>query len=293
MSKQPIPAHLVGPTSRQSGVPTRTQSKFREDLPELPISPPSSRVQSPELSIITAGVIASRRAPRGPDTQMKMVEQSAPIRNDSPAILEDEESGALSQSYGSVDSEGSWISGRLGKYTSHTSHPHGSLSSLKKAKPEFAGSFDRLPVPEHEFFAALTPDIGSRRVSVEHAIDTTPTADLSLEEATPLRQATARRRPTVVHNDPRFKSREGLLTEYQAAEPVTPREGSMSSDSAENSPVELHKAQSVNYGRMLGHGKTLSAGSAKMFDIAPKRSKSVTTLLSEATPRGSPQIRQE
>jgi hypothetical protein len=97
-----------------------------------------------------------------------------------------------------------------------------------------------------------------------------------------------------VHNDPRFKSREGLLTEYQAAESVTlSREGSMSSDSVEHSPVELHKAQSVNYGRMIGHGKTLSAGSAKMFDIAPKRSKSVTTLLSEASPRGSPQIRQE
>ncbi|KAI4790552.1 hypothetical protein E4T45_13150, partial [Aureobasidium sp. EXF-8846] len=197
MSKQPIPAHLVGSTSRQSGVPTRTQSKFREDLPELPISPPSSRVQSPELSVITAGVMASRRTPRGPDSQMKMVEQSAPIRNDSPAILEDEESGVLSRSYGSVDSEGSWISGRLGKYTSHTSHPHSSLSSLKKAKPEFAGSFDKLPVPEHEYFAALTPDNGSRRVSAEHAIETTPTADLSPAEVAPLRQATARRRPTV------------------------------------------------------------------------------------------------
>ena len=168
------------------------------------------------------------------------------------------------------------------------------MSSLKKAKPEFTGSFDKLPVPEHEYFAALTPDNGSRRVSAEHAIETTPTADISPGETAPLRKATARRRPTVVHNDPRFKSREGLLTEYQAAEPVTPsREGSISSDSIGNSPVELHKAQSVNYGRMHGHGKTLSAGSAKMLDIAPKRSKSVTTLLSEASPRGSPKIRQE
>jgi hypothetical protein len=295
MSKQPIPAHLVGPSSsRQSGVPTRTQSKFREDLPELPISPPSSRVQSPELSIITAGMVAPKGAKRGPDTQTKMVDHSGPIRNDSPAIPEDEETAVLSQSYGSVDSEGSWISGRLGKYTSHTPHPHSSLSSLKKAKPEFAGSFDKLPVPEHEYFAALTPGDSNRRISAEHAIETTRMADLSPEEAAPLRQATTRRRPTVVHNDPRFKSREGLLMEYQAAELETPsREGSTSGDSAEHSPVELHKAQSVNYGRMHGHGKTLSAGSAKMLDIAPKRSKSVTTLLSEASPRGSPQIRQE
>ncbi|CAD0113630.1 unnamed protein product [Aureobasidium uvarum] len=295
MSKQPIPAHLVGPpSSRQSGAPTRTQSKFREDLPELPISPPSSRVQSPELSVITAGVLAARRAKRGADTQTKTktVDQSGLIRNDSPAIVEDEESAVLSQSYGSVDSEGSWISGRLIKRTSHTSHPHSSLSSLKKAKPEFTASFDRLPVPEHEYFAALTPDNGSRRVSAEHAI-ATPTAEPSPEVAAPLRQATARRIPTVVHNDPRFKSREGLLTEYQAGEPVTPsREGSLSGESAENSPVELHKAQSVNYGQMHGHGKSLSAGSARMFDITPKRSRSAATLLTGASPRSSPRIPQ-
>ncbi|KAH0385667.1 hypothetical protein KCU92_g3379, partial [Aureobasidium melanogenum] len=295
MSKQPIPAHLIGPpSSRQAGFPTRTQSKFREDLPELPISPPASRVQSPELSVITAGVVAARRAKHSADTQPKMADQPGLIRNDSPAIFEDEESTILSQSYGSVDSEGSWISGRLGKRTSHTSHPHSSLGSLRKAKPEFSGSFDRLPVPEHEFFAALTPDNGSRRASAEHAIETTPTAEPSPEEAAPLRQATARRRPTVVHNDPRFKSREGLLTEYQAAEPVTPsREGSLSGESIEHSPVELHKAQSVNYGRMHGHGKTLSAGSAKMLEIAPKRSKSVSTLLTQTSPRSSPRIPQE
>ncbi|KAI5250238.1 hypothetical protein E4T43_00182 [Aureobasidium subglaciale] len=294
MSKQPIPAHLVGPpSSRQAGVPSRTQSKFREDLPELPISPPSSRMQSPELSMITAEVVTARRTKRGVEKQTKHIDPSGPIRNDSPAILEDREPTVLSQSYGSVDSEGSWISGRLVKRTSHTSYPHSSLSSLKKGKPEFNGSFDRLPVPEHEYFAALTPDNGSRRASVDHTIEITPTADLSPEEAAPLRQATARRRPTVVHNDPRFKSREGLLTEFQAAEPVTPsREDSLSSDSVE-SPVELHKAQSVNYGRMHGHGKTLSAGSAKMLDIAPKRSKSVNTLLTEASPRSSPRIPQE
>ncbi|KAI4728580.1 hypothetical protein E4T49_03697 [Aureobasidium sp. EXF-10728] len=297
MSKQPIPAHLVGPpSSRQSGAPTRTQSKFREDLPELPISPPSSRVQSPELSVITAGVLAARRAKRGADTQTKTktVDQPGLIRNDSPAIVEDEESTVLSQSYGSVDSEGSWISGRLIKGASHTSHPHGSLGSLKKAKPEFTASFDRLPVPEHEYFAALTPDNGSRRVSAEHAT-ATPTAESSPEVAAPLRQATARRVPTVVHNDPRFKSREGLLTEYQAGEEaVTPsREGSLSGESAENSPVELHKAQSVNYGQLHGHGKSLSAGSARMFDITPKRSKSAATLLTGASPRSSPRIPQQ
>lgn len=300
MSRQPIPAHLVQqPSSRQSGVPARTQSKFREDLPELPISPPASRVQSPEFSTIAANVAAARRAKRAADKQGKDTDSPDPMfnaRNDSPAIPEDEESAAVSRSYGSVDSEGSWMSGRLNKRTSHASHTRSSLSSSKKPKNEFTASFDRLPVPEDQYFATLTPENGSRRPSGEQTVDVTPTADPFSHDITPLRQATARRRPTVVHNDPRFKSREGLLTEYHAGEVViSSREGSISDDSGEqpHSPVELRKAQSVNYGREIGHVKSLSAGSAKLLDIAPKRSKSVSTLLTNPSPRSSPRIPQE
>lgn len=298
MSKQPIPAHLVRqPSKRQSGVPARTQSKFREDLPELPISPPASRVQSPELSVIATNVAAARRAKRATDRHMINTDLAGPTsspRKDSPAILEDEESAILSQSYGSVDSEGSWISGRLVKRTSHASHLHSSLSSVKRPQNEFSASFDHLPVPEHEYFVSLTPDNGSRRASGEQTVDVTPIVQPSPDDVTPLRQATARRRPTVVHNDPRHKSREGLLAEYIAGEVVTSsREGSLSGESVEHSPVELHKAQSVNYGRSLGHVKSLSAGSAKLLDITtPQRSKSVGTILTDPSPRSSPRISQ-
>jgi hypothetical protein len=294
MSKQLIPAHLIASKpSRSSGVPVRTQSKFREDLPEspiadLPISPPSSRVQSPELSVIAAGVAAARRGQRNVERSIT-TESPDLIRNDSPAIPEYVESTALSQSFGSVDSEGSWISGRLVKQPSHASHLQSSLGSFKKGQDDFSNSFDHLPVPEHEYFASLTPEIGSRRASVEHKTEITATVKPILGEAGPLRQATARRRPTVVHNDPRFRSREGLLTEYHAGEATEvfapSREGSLSGESdEETSHVEIHKAERVSYGKTQGHARSLSAGSGRMLDIPPIRRTSVGTKLTDPSP---------
>ncbi|GAB7350661.1 hypothetical protein MBLNU459_g1226t1 [Dothideomycetes sp. NU459] len=288
MSRQ-IPAHLVQqPGTRRSGTPVRTQSRFREDLPELPLSPPDSRVQSPELTIAAANAAAARRAKRsaGSDDERKesarheSVDTASSLRKDSPVIPERQDSIAmLSRSLASVDSEGSWISGRPSQRTSSKAQLRESAGSLTETKDEFNASYDKLPVPDHEYFSTLTPHTGSRRPSGEDALrrtddDDTPTgpATGSADDGTPLRQGTARRRPTVVHNDPRLKSREALMADYQAGEVVTSqsREGSPSGDSAENSPIErsyLHNARSVNYGS--GHAKTLSAGSAKLLEIAP------------------------
>ena len=73
MSRQPLPAHLVAPSapiqikrpSRDASVPRRTMSKFREDLPEFPISPPDSRVASPEVPSTSA--IAARCRNQNPE----------------------------------------------------------------------------------------------------------------------------------------------------------------------------------------------------------------------------------
>ena len=40
------------PVKTASSIPKRTMSKFREDLPDFPLSPPDSRVQSPEADIV-------------------------------------------------------------------------------------------------------------------------------------------------------------------------------------------------------------------------------------------------
>ncbi len=56
--------------SRRPVFPQRTMSKFREDLPELPLSPPDSRVQSPETTMIQPGAGSSLSSKQQPQSLM-------------------------------------------------------------------------------------------------------------------------------------------------------------------------------------------------------------------------------
>ncbi|KAL1303580.1 hypothetical protein AAFC00_006946 [Neodothiora populina] len=305
MSRQAIPAHLIQQTGRRSGVPTRTQSRFHEDLPDAPISPPDSRVQSPELTIAAANAAAARRGKR-PTQRTESASPSVPAdiphtgRTDSPVVLDSLDSHEpelpLSQSLASVDSEGSWISGRPQRLSTRRLQRDSAGSGVSAARStgDFTGSYERLPVPDHEFFASLTPDAVSRRTSAETHSTPDPAGRESLTEVvmpndgTPMRHGTAHRRPTVVHSEPRHKSREGLVAEY-AAGPLTAASRTSSEDSSNQSPVEqgtLQKATSVSYGHGFGHAKSMSAGSARLLNI----SRSGSRRTSHAS--GSPALQQ-
>lgn len=286
MSRQAIPPHLVKQPSRRSATPARTQSRFHEDLPDVPLSPPDSRVQSPDLSIAAAHAAAARRAKHGniPTDSTSTGGASEPVnigRTDSPVVSDVHGTDPpLSQSLASVDSEGSWISGRPQRQSTRRIQRDsaGSTVSMEKATDDFTASYERLPVPEHEYFNSLTPNAVSRRASSEAAPpsgqNTTPTASdaMRAKDDTPVRHGTAHRHPTVIHNEPRFKSREGLVAEFMASAAIPTRSTSGSDrDSVENSPIEqptVQKATSVNYGHNHGHAKSVSAGSAKLLNIS-------------------------
>lgn len=97
------------------GTSARVQSRFREDLPELPISPPESRVQSPEVPRHTQSPIlgASSATPIYPDPTLSDIhpafrEEVALSRHQSLRSAHSPEvpsSAVLSQSLASVDSE--------------------------------------------------------------------------------------------------------------------------------------------------------------------------------------------
>ena len=105
----------------RSGTPGHTHSRFREDLPELPIASATSRMQSPEA-------LPNIPGSRGTDTALGVVdpatqrlsdihpayrEEVALSRNASLRAKSTEDPGAnLSQSLASVDSEGSWLTGK-------------------------------------------------------------------------------------------------------------------------------------------------------------------------------------
>ena len=292
--------------ANSSGIPQRTQSKFREDLPELPISPDSSRVQSPELTgasspyidhaskVSTMNDEARATTPLG-DIHPAFREQltsnrNLPLRTPSP---EEPSSNLLSQSLASVDSEGSWLSGRPQKRSSLTVNPlRGSTGSLSQNLRDEDLSISEEPDFSRRDLVAGTSRSPGGLTSQLRSINTAAAASYRDDDyvdtsafVSPIEESvkydTVRgRKPNIVERGSAAKSREGLLDDY-GAEEVSP----ISPSPIDDSPADLsnkqlpsfsaassvHRATSVEYGKR-GHARHLSAGSVKLLDIPPRSS---------------------
>lgn len=315
MSRQPLPAHLVAtiPTApiqikRPSSVPRRTMSKFREDLPEFPISPPDSRVASPEVPS-TSAIAARRRAHTPADLRVGSIGMAANARSDSPVSPGLPLGNKMSQSLASVDSEGSWLSGKPVKRISNKSMMRNSVaSSAVQQNPDFNNSFEELGMADDEYFKRLTPqpdefrrsnlstELLNRKAS-STAMATLDAAAESDEENEPTPSARrsqdsehvkdgVARQPTVIHRNIRVKSAEGLLTMFDADTP-SPEETRKTLDMEPDSPqsdssgeqATVQRAKSVDFGKH--HVRHLSAGSAKLLDIQKRSSTASHSRLSQ------------
>lgn len=306
MSRQPLPAHLVQPTQRmRSTTPQRTQSKFREDLPEMPVSPPDSRVQSPDLPAAAAAQIAAarrgKRSPKPTDIpgSSSAVRDSFPDplaqgRTDSPVSPSGRTSaGLMSTSLASVDSEGSWLAGGAGKRSSHQSALSRSVGSLSKRRQDFSASYEELPggMSDEEYFRRQSPDarraLHGRKVSSSALTGASPDEESEYGDvARPVTPGgpltvhdSVRRQPTLVRRDPRVRSKEGLVADYLYDDetPDVDDESEMQADleSPPASRSEVRSATSINYGK--AHARQMSAGSAKLLDIPPSKRPSMDT----------------
>ena len=303
MRNQPLPAHLVDsqplPSSRRksSGTPVRTQSKFREDLPEMPLSPPDSRVPTPDVTQAAALAAATRRHRRPPkpvdipESRSETPDPSTINRNDTPVSPTSRSRGMMSASMASMDSEGSWLASS-GKRQSGQSGLSRSIGSLSKRKPEFSASYEELGGDKDaEYFQhGMTPSALHRASNpalagaspdeesvYSQGVDVPPSGDpLTVHES-------VRRKPTLVHRDPRLKSREALLAEYATAEPEDSPSSKDEFDLAETPESQVRSAKSVDYGR--GHARQVSAGSARLLDIPASKRHSVDALT--PSPAGS------
>ncbi|EXJ55754.1 hypothetical protein A1O7_08684 [Cladophialophora yegresii CBS 114405] len=334
--KQQPPPVVVPRSFRRSdasSVPQRTMSKFREDLPELPISPPDSRVQSPEVMTSPQAGQASRQ-PR-PSLSGTLDNRSLATSSSNPVLdratteqhhpqgldIEPGEGAAavpLSQSLASVDSEGSWLSGRPPKRLSGPmSHPlRQSQSSIPpQSMPGSFGPEDD-DLANDEYLNRLTPGPGRQRDSVTSTDRRASSNVIDLErekQQSPVPEVPhisasqggdetwhtgIARQPTVVRQATRAKSTEGLLNEASRDMPGTSRRASTEGDDDEgegNVPGEsagaeiqeatLLRARSVDY-KDKGHARHMSAGSARLLDIRR------ASIQSESTPRSPsfPQI---
>ena len=313
--QQPPP--IVPPRSfKRSGsgtpvTPQRTRSKFREDLPELPISPPDSRMQSPEIPPAHHATTMARSEANEPsqspvhhaDGRTLATSSSIPTldRSRHDDQLSQQRSmdfpstevpppPVLSQSLASVDSEGSWLSGKPVKRGSgQMSRPlRQSQSSLGQHFAAASSETEENDVAEDEYFNRLTPAPEETRRSSSSSemrkasstfIDPAREGEHSPgPEVPPLPDRTGEtwhgsvgRQAKIVRHTSRAKSNEGLLNEFLAdeAEPSSPEdEGDAPGFEAPTEEFQdspLMRARSVDYGK--GHARHISAGSARLLDI--------------------------
>jgi hypothetical protein len=310
--KQQVPPVTVPRTFRRSdasSVPRRTMSKFREDLPELPISPPDSRVQSPEAATSPQADLMSRH-PRhslsgtldnrslATSSSNQALDRATAGSRQSQNLELDPSGGPsaalLSQSLASVDSEGSWLSGkpskRLSGGASHTLRQSQSSIPPQSIPGSYEPEADDLA--NDEYLSRLTPGPSGRRDSVISADRRASSNIIDLErerqqspvpDVPPLpgtrdetwHSAPLGRQPTVIRQATRAKSKEGLLNEADKDTPGAFRRASLDDTDddleGETPGVEIHdapllRASSVDY-KTKGHVRHISAGSARLLDI--------------------------
>jgi len=168
----------------------------------------------------------------------------------------------MSRSLASVDSEGSWLSGKpINRLSSKARkyHSGGSLSGTRQPE-DFSASNEELRLHDDENFRRLTPQPGEARraseplalalahkannnaiapddddagMDTDEELQSSPTQPRHDDDVHTVVHNGAGRQPTVVHRDMRVRSSEGLLKQYNesAAEsayntpPASPRKG--------------------------------------------------------------------
>ena len=300
----------LGYTPVRSNIPKRTMSRFREDLPELPISPPDSRVQSPEADIVPPirTDYPDKRTDQGTSSEEQHVRYDTPtsgyrsidavrMRDETPTsghrsidAPSPEPTAVLSQSLASIDSEGSWLSGRKSgsKRGSAQLPPHplrDSASSLQKRYKEYSESAEELGIAEDEYFSRLTPGPEEQyKIHRQSTGNPVPSSDdedggslASPTSSEPTKWGAVARQPTVVHREPRAKSREGLLndfeydsaSEHRADTPDLKRKSyGLNQEIINEDESGVHRATSVDLGKH--HARHVSAGSARLLELKPR-----------------------
>lgn len=256
------PPYVPPKTFLHSGTIKRSQSKFTEHFGDEPLSPPDSRLQSPDIpeepadqleeENKSAGHMGSQYPIPGSDVDLPDANGTRHHSWTGESMEGDAENVPLSQSLASIDSEGSWMSGQfLRRISQRTNNPvRLSLSSSRRRVDEgsegpkedevanspngeelvkFSTHNDELPrashvvsEPDHDFDMAPAPAAASEENWHDHVA----------------------RRPVLVTPAIRPKSNEGILNSVIADEEFSP---------IEEHSVEHHFAKDDGHGSGHGH----------------------------------------
>jgi hypothetical protein len=260
------PATYVPVRKVSSAIPKRTMSRFREDLPEFPISPPDSRVASPE-----AEVTANEPLPVITDDMVMRYDTPTSGHRATPTSFHRDEAqispAPQSMSLASIDSEASWLSGGRRKRASSGFGHQGLLPNYSRHSPSLESEeqdADDDNVADDEFLKTVVDDKLQRKSTGEAR----PSSDEEDTAASP-RWGAVNQTPTVVRHTGRMKSREGLLQSYGDDKELFGDKDSDGTQSDAETPGVPQRALSVDLGK--GHIRNFSAGSAKLLDIISRR----------------------
>lgn len=278
--------------SKAGAAPKRTRSRFREDLPDFPLSPPDSRVQSPESEPLPLPMVAEVKTPETesrPTVSSRLgTPTSAPrhIQGAQPAATSDDkvygaqsaEDPYQSISLASIDSEGSWLSGRIGSKRSTTLRDSIAKASHRDhamTESPSSGTPDETAITDDDYLSRLAPH---RHSGVMTAGRPSGEGRPSSDEDEPMREGDVKwgavgARPHLVqyheHNRDTMRSHEVLMNmesgDDDSEAPISPV-SPVSPVSLEK--ADLQRARSVNVRQ--GHSRNFSAGSAKLLDIYPR-----------------------
>ncbi|KAB5532570.1 hypothetical protein GE09DRAFT_369943 [Coniochaeta sp. 2T2.1] len=288
----PTPSVNYISQSKLAGVPKRTMSRFREDLPEIaPITPPLSRVQSPDADIIPPTIEetspnlerSSGEAHTSPRGNGHVYGAAVSPRGSFEAMREtpstfsrpdeaDVSPGGHNMSLASIDSEASWLSGRIGsrrRSSARAQPPHRVSSSNNSPGADQDATGEDVSIVEDEYLSQFTPSRESPGWNRKSTGEARPSSD----EGDDARWGSVRGQvPTVVqtHTAERMKSREGLLNSFGEEAGSDDGETTGEETSPVETPAEMQRATSINLGK--GHVRNFSAGSAKLLDLTPRTS---------------------
>lgn len=234
----PIPSR---PLPRSTNTVKRSQSKFTEHFGDEPLSPPDSRLQSPDIveepeehpgsiPIPIGTAIGSAYPIPGSDSDLPAA------RNRHRSWMSDnmdDDNVPLSQSLASIDSEGSWMSGNFLRRISQRKSNH----PVRHSTGQFEGPDDASHVEDLPNFVRFSSGNDEERTSADAAEEPEAQQNLRLPDEDPSEtwHTEVAKRPVLVNPTVRPKSTEGMLKTIQSLSPM--------SAEAEFSPIEEHSAE--------------------------------------------------
>ncbi|KAJ5558673.1 hypothetical protein N7535_008886 [Penicillium sp. DV-2018c] len=234
-----IPPRILMPT----GTLKRSHSKFTEHFGDEPLSPPGSRLQSPDIpeDVIEAS-LEEDKAPSMPEpVPTPGMDIKNPNRNlhhrswNSDSIDAENDNVPLSQSLASIDSEASWMSGQFFRRMSQKPS-----SPVRSNLTSFRDSVDVSDALEETESIEESGHRGSK-VPGELEFETEPTNSLDSKSDEKWHNEVGRR-PVLVTPIVRPKSTQGMLRGFSSLAPISAEEDYMVE---ETSPSELRRAPSA------------------------------------------------